>query len=199
MAVMAAGEGNMIPRHEIKLLAGDVGEDMGVAAAVTAMINDVYAVAEQGLWLDGAHRASIAAVTEAIQREEIAVALSQQQMIGCVRVRCVDDDISEFGMLAVPSSQRGNGVGGDLVRFAERLSLATGRTEMQLELLVPRTWRHPSKSFLADWYHRIGYRVLRTGTIDEMYPELSTHLATACDFITYHKNLRSDAEPAGLD
>jgi hypothetical protein len=87
-----------------------------------------------------------------------------------VRVQRIGDDISEFGMLAVPASQRGNGVGGDLVRFAERLSLATGRAEMRLELLVPRAWRHPSTRFLADWYHRIGYRVLRTGTIDEMYP-----------------------------
>jgi hypothetical protein len=28
---------------------------------------------------------------------------------------------------------------------------------MQLELLVPRDWRHPSKEFLKSWYGRRGY------------------------------------------
>ena len=37
---------------------------------------------------------------------------------------------------------------------------------MQLELLVPRGWSHPTEQFLATWYTRIGYRVTRTGTID---------------------------------
>jgi hypothetical protein len=45
------------------------------------------------------------------------------------------------------------------------------------------------KEFLAGWYTRIGYRVARTGTIDEAYPALAPLLATPCDFVIYHKDL----------
>jgi hypothetical protein len=60
---------------------------------------------------------------------------------------------------------------------------------MQLELLVPRDWTHPTKEFLNAWYTRIGYRVARTGAIDEAYPALAPLLATPCDFVIYHKRL----------
>jgi hypothetical protein len=60
---------------------------------------------------------------------------------------------------------------------------------MQLELLVPREWSHPSKVFLNEWYTRIGYRIDRTGSIEDFYPALAPHLATPCDFIVYHKDL----------
>ena len=54
---------------------------------------------------------------------------------------------------------------------------------------MPRTWSHPSKVFLASWYGRIGYTIARKGTIDEAYPHLAPLLATACDFVVYHKDL----------
>jgi hypothetical protein len=60
---------------------------------------------------------------------------------------------------------------------------------MQLEVLVPRTWSHPTKEFLAEWYPRLGYRKVRVGTIDESYPDLAPLLATPCDFVIYRKEL----------
>jgi hypothetical protein len=60
---------------------------------------------------------------------------------------------------------------------------------MQLEVLRPREWTHPVKEFLHAWYTRLGYRAVRTGTIDESYPHLAPRLATGCDFVIYHKNL----------
>lgn len=62
---------------------------------------------------------------------------------------------------------------------------------MQLEVLVPRQWSHPSKEFLTAWYARIGYRPVRTGPLEESYPELAPLLATPCDFVIYHKSLRT--------
>jgi hypothetical protein len=56
-------------------------------------------------------------------------------------------------------------------------------------VLVPRDWTHPVKEFLAGWYSRIGYRVVRTGSLDEAYPALVPLLATQCDFVIYHKDL----------
>jgi hypothetical protein len=62
---------------------------------------------------------------------------------------------------------------------------------MRLGLLVPREWSHPSKEFLADWYGRIGYKVVRTGPVEETHPHLAPLLATPCDFLTHEKNLRA--------
>ena len=107
--------------------------------------------------------------------------------------RRLDDDVSEFGMLAAAPSHRGIGVGRELVRFAEQASRDKRRRIMQLELLVPREWKHPSKEFLARWYDRIGYKVVRTGPVGEYYPNLSPLLATACNFVIYRKDLSDPA------
>jgi GNAT superfamily N-acetyltransferase len=92
-------------------------------------------------------------------------------------------------MLVADPARRGVGVGGELIRFAEARTLSEGRCTMRLELLVPREWTHPTKEFLAAWYGRLGYRIVRTGTIDEAYPDLAPLLATPCDFVIYHKEL----------
>jgi GNAT superfamily N-acetyltransferase len=92
-------------------------------------------------------------------------------------------------MLCADPAHRGIGIGRELIRFAERNACADGMRTMQLELLVPREWTHPTKQFLAEWYSRIGYRIARTGTIDELYPELAPLLATPSDFVIYRKEL----------
>ena len=84
-------------------------------------------------------------------------------IVGSVRVHDVADDASEFGMLVAAPDQRGTGIGRALLDFAERRSRERGLRAMQLELLVPRGWRHPSKEFLRAWYGRRGYRLIRTG------------------------------------
>src|SRR5215813_15488505 len=68
-----------------------------------------------------------------------------------------------FRSLVADPAHRGTGVGRELVRFAERRSREQGLATMQLEVLVPRQWSHPSKEFLKAWYTRIGYRPVRTG------------------------------------
>jgi hypothetical protein len=75
--------------------------------------------------------------------------------------------------------------------FAERWAQHRGATGMQLELLVPRDWTHPAKECLRSWYAHLGYRVARTTTLDEDYPELAPHLATPCNLIIYAKPLRT--------
>ena len=92
-------------------------------------------------------------------------------------------------MLAVDPDHRGTGLGRELVRFAEQVASESGRTTMQLELLVPRDWTHPSKQFLATWYSRIGYAKTRIGAVEDSYPQLAPLLATTCDFVIYRKSL----------
>jgi GNAT superfamily N-acetyltransferase len=164
-------------------------EDTVLVSALTDLINEVYAVAEDGLWIHGASRTNAAEVAGITRAREFASATQDGQLLGCVRIRRLDGDVGEFGMLAVAPRHRGTGVGRELVRFAERTSRDAGCRTMQLELLIPREWRHPSKEFLARWYTRIGYAVVRTGSIDEFYPELTPLLATPCDFVVYRKDI----------
>lgn len=168
----------------------EAAADGATMSAVSDLINRVYKVAEDGLWVDGAARTNPAEVAALARTGEIVVARVSGRLVGSVRLRALGDELSEFGMLVSAPEDRGTGVGRELVRFAERQSRAGGRYVMQLELLVPREWSHPSKEFLAGWYGRLGYRLVRVGTVDEAYPDLAPLLATPCDFRTYHRDLR---------
>jgi GNAT superfamily N-acetyltransferase len=164
-------------------------DDDVLVDGIAALVNDVYAVAEEGLWVDGTSRTSSAEVADLVAAGKIAVVRADERIVGVVRVQRLDTGEGEFGMLAVSPARRGTGIGRELVRFAESWSREQGLGTMQLELLVPRDWAHPSKEFLKAWYPRIGYRPVRTGQIEESYPQLAPHLATPCDFMIYHKSL----------
>jgi hypothetical protein len=101
-------------------------------------------------------------------------------------------------MLVAAPEQRGTGVGRALVAFAEQRSRERGLRAIQLELLLPRTWQHPSKEFLKSWYGRIGYRRVRTGSIDDVHPHLAPLLATPCDLAVYEKPLLLATRPAPM-
>jgi GNAT superfamily N-acetyltransferase len=184
---------------EIRLLAAADSEDAELMARIAELTNEVYAVAENGLWTAGAARTTLDEVAELTRAGEIAVARLSGRVVGSVRVGRLDESTGEFGMLVADPAHRGLGVGRGLVRFAEGKSRADGLRDMQLEVLVPRGWKHPSKEVLAAWYTRLGYRVARRGAIDEAYPALAPLLATPCDLVIYRKRLdersRRDERP----
>jgi ribosomal protein S18 acetylase RimI-like enzyme len=158
-------------------------------ARIAELTNEVYAEAERGLWAEGATRTTVDGIVALTRAGELAVARLGGEVVGSMRVRRVDPDTGEFGMLAADPAHRGIGVGRELVRFAERTSREDGLRAMRLELLVPKGWTHPTKAFLAAWYTRLGYRVVHTGRLDDDYPALAPLLATPCDLMTYEKPL----------
>jgi GNAT superfamily N-acetyltransferase len=172
---------------DIEMLARDAPD--GALAEVTDLVNRVYAIAEEGLWRDGAARTTPAETREFVRAGQIAVARLDGRLVGSVRIQRLDGGVGEFGMLAADPGHRGIGIGRRLIGFAERLIRGHGLGTMQLELLVPKTWTHPSKQFLHEWYSRLGYRIVRRSGIDEHYPALERLLATPCDFVIYHKKL----------
>ena len=174
---------------EIEILPAAASDDAALMARITALTNEVYAVAEDGLWIAGATRTTLDEMVELTRAGQIAVARLSGRVVGCVRIQRLDEGTGEFGMLVADPAHRGIGVGRELVRFAESTSSSAGVSSMQLELLVPRDWTHPTKAFLATWYARLGYQVARTGAFDEAYPALAPLLATPCDFVIYHKRL----------
>jgi GNAT superfamily N-acetyltransferase len=175
----------------VRLLQAADSRDTRLVDHLTGLINDVYEIAESGLWRDGATRTTPSELAERIRAGQIAVATRDGRVVGSVRVHDVADDTSEFGMLVAAPDQRGTGVGRALIDFAEQHNRERGRRAMQLELLLPREWQHPTKEFLKAWYGRLGYRLIRTTTIDDGYPHLAPLLATPCDFAIYEKPLQT--------
>jgi GNAT superfamily N-acetyltransferase len=163
--------------------------DAELVAELTELVNRVYAVAEEGMWIDGTTRTSERDMAGLIAAEEVAVARWDGRLVGAVRIQQLDGVHGEFGMLVAAPDLRGTGIGRELVSFAERWARQRGLARMQLELLVPQTWAHPVKEFLRDWYTRMGYRVVCTGRLGEAYPELVGQLATPCDFLIFNKDL----------
>lgn len=161
-------------------------------AALADLINRVYRDAEKGLWVSGAERTDAAEVRALIRAGEIAVLRDRGGVAGLIRIQELGDDLGEFGMLVADPDRRGEGVGRRLVEFAEQWARERGLGRMQLELLVPRTWQHPVKEFLRGWYTRTGYVPVRLGRFDEDFPQLQPLLATECDFLVLHKDLRPD-------
>jgi len=186
------------PRIDISLVPAAAAPDGGLVGEIADLVNRVYAVAEAGLWVDGALRTTAAEMAQLVADGEIAVARSDGRLVGGVRIQLLDGGVGEFGMLVAAPDRRGEGIGRELIGFAEGLSRGRGCTVMQLELLVPRAWTHPTKEFLHAWYTRIGYRPVRSGAIDESYPHLAPLLATPCAFVIYHKRLAGDGRPTVL-
>ncbi|NMO55357.1 GNAT family N-acetyltransferase [Actinoplanes sp. TBRC 11911] len=170
----------------MKIDFADSGDD---PALIASLVNRVYDEAEKGLWLDGAKRTDVMEVSGSLQNRELVVARLDANIVGVVRIRRLTDELGEFGMLAVDPVHRGIGVGRDLVAFVERWARGQGLLQMQLELLVPSSWSHPTKEFLRSWYVRIGYQQVRTARLEETYPALQPLLATPCDYLIYHKDL----------
>ncbi|UKD56176.1 GNAT family N-acetyltransferase [Amycolatopsis sp. FU40] len=174
---------------EIAFLPPSAAEDAALVALLTDLVNTVYAKAEAGLWAGSADRTNAGEMAGLVRTGEIAVARIGEAVVGSVRIQRLADDLGEFGLLAASPEVRGAGIGRELVRFAERHCRELGCARMQLELLVPREWAHPSKEFLSQWYSRLGYRVVEKSTIDGPHPELAPLLATPCDFLIWHKEL----------
>jgi GNAT superfamily N-acetyltransferase len=164
-------------------------DDAAIVTAIADLVNGVYMIAEAGLWVDGARRTNADEIAELIRQQEVATARIGGELAGAIRVHALDGGTAEFGMLAADPARRGIGVGRALVAFAEAWAVDRGFARMQLELLVPTSWQHPSKQFLREWYSRIGYREVKTGTLGEIYPELEPLLATQCDLLVFRKSL----------
>ena len=113
---------------------------------------------------------------------EIAVARVDGVVVGSVRVRRLDAETAELGMLSVDPQAFGAGTGRALLTFAEQHH---GTPFIQLELLVPRGAPHPQKVRLHEWYSRLGYRWIAQREFDEPL------LTGPVDMRTYRKSLRA--------
>jgi len=104
---------------EISALDAAAADDGVLMSAITDLINDVYVVAERGLWVEGARRTSVDEVREMTRAGEFVVARSGAALAGCVRAHRLAAELSELGMLAAALKHRSTGVLPDDRRVAE--------------------------------------------------------------------------------
>jgi GNAT superfamily N-acetyltransferase len=151
------------------------------APDVARIINAAYDLGETGIWDADWARTTVAEVEQMIDAGEIAVLRAEGRVVGSVRVRRLDEQTAELGMLSVDPVAMGTGAGRALLAFAEQRH---GTPFMQLELLVPRA-PHARKQRLHEWYSRLGYVQISVRAFDEPL------LAGPTDMRTYRKSLRA--------
>ena len=156
---------------------------------LSRLINEVYDDAESGMWKGAGTRTNPAEVERLLRDRALILAEIAGLVVGSVNVRLLGDGVGEFGMLVADRRFRGVGIGSTLVSRAEEWARRNGCHTMRLEILTPRHWTQPSKTFLQQWYSRIGYAPHTTEPLEGMHPELVPELATECDFTVWHKRL----------
>jgi len=153
------------------------------------LINDVYDDAESGMWKRKGTRTNPAEVERLLRAGALILAEIDGNVVGSVNVNLLGGGVGEFGMLVTAPKYRSRGTGLALIEHAERWAREHGCHTMRLEVLAPRTWTHPSKELLREWYARIGYTPHTTEPFERMHPELVPELATECDYTVWYKPL----------
>jgi GNAT superfamily N-acetyltransferase len=119
------------------------------------LINEVYDEAESGMWKRKGTRTNPVEVERLLRARALILAEIDGVLVGSVNVNLMSDGVAEFGMLVADRKHRGEGIGSALARHAEGWAREHACHTMRLEILTPRTWTHPSKEFLRQWYSRI--------------------------------------------
>lgn len=145
------------------------------------MINAAYLAGEQGMWKPNEPRICPRTVAELLKAGELLVLERDGELAGCIRVRELDDETGELGLLT--AARQGSGIGRELIAAAEDWARERGKTRMRLQLLVPKQGEHPFKVRLDGWYRRLGYEPRER----EDFPHPG--LAVPCDLLNYEKGL----------
>ena len=176
----------------VQLLPAGAAGDRHVVERLVELINRAYAAGEAGLWRPGTLRIAPDEVAAAIRAGAMLAARDGERIVGCAAVRSLDPATVELGLVSADPEHWGGGVGRALVRFADDLARRRGAAAMQLRVLVPRDGTHPDKERLRAWYERLGYRVVRVASFEEIAGHAASDLATPCEFLIFRKALAGD-------
>lgn len=157
--------------------------------SIVKLVNDVYDVAEENMWKEKGVRTHLSEIESLTKEGRILVAEVEGKITGLIKISKIDDTTGEFGMLVVDPSARRRKLGRTLVDSAETWARSEGFKTMQLQLLTPRMWNHPTKEFLKGWYSRMGYSPQCTSPFGVDYPDLVHLLTCECDLTNWTKYL----------
>lgn len=127
-----------------------------------AILIYAYAQTETEIWGENYIRISRKEYEDLIQLGEVFFSFKDNRVNGCIQVKSIDGKIFSFGLLAVDFSQKGKGIGKNLIEFTENHALQNGAEKMILEILKPADFEVPFKLFLHKWYLELGYKYTHT-------------------------------------
>ncbi|KAF5022697.1 hypothetical protein F66182_5245 [Fusarium sp. NRRL 66182] len=177
----------------IRLPSPTDAENEAFVTTLAGIVNEAYTAAEGDIFVPSYQRTSATEVAMFIRNGQLAVAYlaSNNEPVGCVFVKMMTPERGEFGMFALDAKYQGTGLGRKMITFAEDESRRRGCLMMQVELLVPMTFRHEGKERLLAWYTRLGYKLVKLGKFDEDYPDLVQLLAGPTEYRVFEKSLVS--------
>lgn len=149
------------------------------------LINRVYFEAEGFLFKPGTKRITAEPLKALLAERVILLAELKNEIVGCIHLKQFDVQAAGFGMLVADTRYQGRGIGRTLVNEAEQWAVQQGCSIMRLELVCPKHYEPPQKTFLKTWYTRLGY--IKVGCIP--FPNEAS-LIVACDFTSYQKQLK---------
>ncbi len=153
----------------------------GDPVPLVELINAAYAIAEGRLWTDGTWRTNREQVAGIFAEDGFLRAELNGRLVGCARVRLLDEATAELGLVAVAPDQWGHGVGSALISAAEDRARALGATGIQVRVLAATDPARPNK--LPAWYERLGFRYERSEPFE------ADGLVTGCEFRYFKKAL----------
>lgn len=155
------------------------------------IIRIAYAETEKEVWGEGYVRVSREDLQQHIEKDEILIALIDDEIVGGIRVYEKEPGCWAFGLLGADFEHKGKGIGRALIAAAEQKAKSAGATEMSIEVLRAKDIDTDFKVNLANWYQRLGYEF--TGKIDVMsvYPDPDkwAKLVNPSEFDCYVKRL----------
>ncbi|KAI1470517.1 uncharacterized protein F4812DRAFT_268536 [Daldinia caldariorum] len=184
---------------EIEIPPSSIADDEAFVATLVGIINAAYTETEADIFKPGYVRTSVQDIGTLIRSGQLATASEittpsgGRVPLGCISIQKLSDSRAELGLFAVAAELRRQGLGRDLLRFAEQWCLdnlgGPGVAIAELHLLFPTHFEHPFKVRLQEWYTRKGYHL--TGSRDFLldYPQLEPLLAGPTEYRILQKKL----------
>lgn len=176
------------------------GDDPG---AVCNLVNEVYRVAERGIWKEEKDRVSVDDFVSSQSTGTTLVAYQGEKLAGTIHFiktvtlsesSTVEDSekqkrVFRFEKLAVDPSYRGSGLGAELVRAVESIALEEKASSIEFELLVSKGWKNESKDKMQRWYSRLGFIMTGVKSVEAFVPQSVKFLENPAEFQCWEKNL----------
>ena len=156
---------------------------------ITNLINEAYQWSEAELWIKDKERTNTMEIKSLFENRMIILAYIEDAISGAVKIEEITPEVSGFSMLSAAMENMGRGVGRALVAAAERWARNSGYQKMEIEI-VRSDPPNDHKSFLQDWYTRLGYVEQSTYPISLRIPELAPLQRMICVSTLYHKRLQ---------
>lgn len=128
-----------------------------------------YAHTEKEIWGEGYVRMTRQVFQEYIEQDEILMAFLDGRIVGGIRYYHLEDNSWSFSLLGADFNQKGKGIGRALIEAVEEDVSKKGGDQIHIEVLRAEALDVESKTILSNWYQRLGYELVKTIDVLEVY------------------------------